>query len=89
MAPPASPDFNVYVQALGPFYRKTPKDVFAALAYACAADGETNPEIVLARLKSSWMELQYQGILSQPAPGSGAHWRRVRTHPPKARASRV
>lgn len=68
---------NVYIAAMGDFYRDTPKAVFAALAYSYAAvfgtcdAGEnetTDPREVIARLTHEWNILEQNGIVLQKAP---------------------
>lgn len=67
---------NEYAQAFGKLYAKTPKSVFAAVAfsYANGASGEeagTSAEVV-ARFVEEWRTLCDNGIVSQkPASGWG------------------
>lgn len=66
---------NGYASAMGRFYSKTPKSVFAALAYSYASmfdpggDCETSdPAEILKRFRAEWKILNENGIISQPAP---------------------
>jgi hypothetical protein len=63
---------NEYAQAFGKLYAKTPKAVFAAVAYsyatwACGTEAKTSDEAV-ARFLSEWRTLQENGIVPQKPP---------------------
>ena len=64
---------NEYAQAFGPLYAKTPKAVFAAVAYSFAGwaageEAKTNDEQIERFLKE-WRILWENGIVPQKARG--------------------
>lgn len=63
---------NEYVQALGEWYRQTPKAVFAAIAYSYAVNAFPNSEAppvtiddAIQELTSEWSVLHTSGIVAQ------------------------
>ena len=71
---------NEYARALGPFFKATPKFVFAAIAVSFAARiFGASPDHVAHRLLDEWETLFKNGIVKQPAPGA-----RFRAHLPRS-----
>jgi hypothetical protein len=70
--------FNDYAKSLGPMYARTPKAVFAAIAYSFADRIIANPDADLAKvIKEEWAVLHDNGIVPQKPPSnfiSRAHW---------------
>jgi hypothetical protein len=60
---------NQYSQAFGKLYDKTPKAVFAAVAYSFAMRlNEDNPEESLEEFMDEWKTLNEQAIVPQAPP---------------------
>jgi hypothetical protein len=61
---------NDYLAHLGPLYAKTPKAVFAAMAFSFAFIDveEQGVEQALARLRFEWQALYDNGIVPQKPP---------------------
>jgi hypothetical protein len=61
--------FNDYAKQLGPLYDKTPKAVFAAIAYSFADRIIGSPDADLAAIiKEEWAVLHDNGIVPQKPP---------------------
>ncbi len=61
---------NYYSNAFGRLYAKTPKAVFAAIAYSYTSSGGDDPEHALERFLDEWRILHQNGIVHQAPPHS-------------------
>lgn len=57
---------NSYQRAFGRLYAKTPKAVFAAIAYSYTSSGGDHPEQSVANFLEEWRILHENGIVQQP-----------------------
>jgi hypothetical protein len=63
--------FNDYAQRFGPMYARTPKAVFAAIAYSFADRIIANPSADLIEvIKEEWNVLHDNGIVPQKPPSN-------------------
>jgi hypothetical protein len=59
---------NEYAKAFGALYAKTPKAVFAAIAFSLASEGGDFPNEGLIRFHDEWHTLHVNGIVPQLPP---------------------
>ena len=64
--------FNDYARKFGPLYDRTPKAVFAAIAYSFADRIIANPDAdLVAIVNEEWAVLHDNGIVPQQPPKNG------------------
>jgi hypothetical protein len=61
---------NSYQRAFGDLYTKTPKAVFAAVAYSYTSVGGDHPEVAIKNFLEEWSILHENGIVQQKPPAN-------------------
>lgn len=59
---------NEYARAFGDVYEKTPKAVFAAVAFGFTSAGGDRPEGAVERFMEEWWAQHLSGIIPQKPP---------------------